>query len=108
MIDYTKSPGIAVQKPSHNRNKPKRGAHTKFSAKTRKVIIARDNGLCVRCKRIYHNIHHITLASQGGAGEAWNGVCVCADCHHQAHTDIRVRKWFEDYRDKYLREKSVG
>jgi 5-methylcytosine-specific restriction endonuclease McrA len=98
-----------VPKPTFNRNKPKRGNHTKFSQKTRKLIIARDSGLCVRCKQPYHNIHHVTLASQGGAGEVENGVCICYSCHELAHKKIEVRKWFEDYRDKYLiRKKEVG
>jgi 5-methylcytosine-specific restriction endonuclease McrA len=90
-------------KPTHNRNAPKRGTHTKFSQKVRIAIIERDGGLCVKCKWPYHNIHHVTFASQGGAGEAWNGVCVCHVCHDLAHRDIEVRRWFEDYRDKYLR-----
>lgn len=95
-------------KPSHGRNKPKRGVHTKFSTKTRKAIIERDGGLCVRCGQVYHSIHHVTLASAGGPGIESNGVCVCIPCHDLAHRDIEVRRWFEDYRDKYLREKETG
>lgn len=95
-----------VDKPKktdhHKRNKPKRSKRTQFSNKTRKLIITRDGGLCVRCKRPYHNIHHVTFASQGGVGKAWNGVCVCYECHELAHRDINVRRWFEDYRDKYI------
>jgi 5-methylcytosine-specific restriction endonuclease McrA len=105
-MTYTYNP--VPKKVTHNRNKPKRGNHTKFSAKTRKLIIARDGGMCVRCHKPYHNIHHVTLASQGGAGEAWNGVCVCYGCHELAHRKIEVRQWFEDYRDKYLRERDAG
>jgi 5-methylcytosine-specific restriction endonuclease McrA len=90
------------KKVDHNRGKPKRSKRTKFSNTTRKLIIARDGCLCVRCQRPYHNIHHITLASQGGAGEPENGVCVCFECHELAHRDINVRRWFEEYRDKYL------
>lgn len=99
-----------VDKPKvkHNRNKPKHSKRTQFSAKTRKLIKARDGGLCVRCKRPYHNIHHVTFASQGGVGEVWNGVCVCYDCHELAHRDINVRRWFEEYRDKHLIGKDAG
>jgi 5-methylcytosine-specific restriction endonuclease McrA len=91
-----------VEKPQHKRNKPKRGNHTKFSPKVRKIIIARDDGLCVRCKRPYHNIHHITFASAGGEGHPANGVCVCGECHAMAHKCREYRKWFEDYQEKHL------
>ena len=90
------------KKVTHNRNKPKRSKRTTFSKKTRQAIISRDGGLCVRCHKPYHNIHHVTFASQGGAGEVENGVLVCYPCHELAHRDIRVRKWFEIYRDQYL------
>lgn len=86
---------------------PKRGNLTKFSPKTRKAIIKRDDGLCVRCKRPYHNIHHIYFASAGGPGEVGNGVCVCNDCHTFAHKSRKGREWFEMYRDKFLREKDA-
>lgn len=91
-----------VAKPSHGRNKPKRGNHTKFSKKTRRTIVERDEGLCVKCKRQYVNIHHITFASAGGEGHPANGVCVCGECHAMAHKYREYRKWFEDYQAKYL------
>jgi 5-methylcytosine-specific restriction endonuclease McrA len=91
-----------VAKPSHGRNKPKRGNHTKFSPKARKTIVERDEGLCVRCKRLYHNIHHVTFASAGGIGDPANGVCVCIQCHNWAHAGKAGRVWFEQYQEKYL------
>lgn len=85
-------------KPNHKRNNPKRGNSTKFSPKTRRAIIERDNALCVRCGRLYHSIHHLTLASQGGRGEVTNGCCVCLECHNYAHSGKEGKEWFEDYR----------
>lgn len=95
-------PVRAVPKPSHARLKPRRGQQTKFSPKVRKQIIERDNGLCVRCRMPYHNIHHVVFASDLGPGTVDNGVCVCATCHSWAHADREGRRWFEKYRNKYL------
>lgn len=92
----------AVPKPQHKRNEPKRGNHTKFSPKSRRIIIERDEALCVRCRKPYHNIHHITFASSGGEGDPLNGVCVCIECHTYAHSCKAGRKWFEVYREKNL------
>jgi len=112
MLDLSNQPVRGITKEQQTRkvrHKPKRGNHTKFSPKVRKTIIARDNGLCVRCKRPYHNIHHITFASAGGAGEANNGVCVCIECHTWAHAGEIGRRWFERYKEKHLtRERESG
>ena len=86
------------------RSAPRRGVASKFSTKTIKQIIERDGGRCVRCGS--HSIesvpHHIIYRSQLGKGTVDNGCCVCPECHRLAHSKREVRKWFEEYRTKYL------
>lgn len=92
----------AVPKPSFNRNSLKRGKYTRFSPKTRRAIIDRDGGLCVRCMRPYHSIHHVQFASDLGAGTEDNGVLCCLDCHNFAHAGRKGREWFEWYKQTVL------
>lgn len=87
----------AVPKPEHKRKEPKRAARAAFNQKTRKRIIERDNGLCVRCRKPYDAIHHIIFRSAGGMGTMENGVCVCTACHGWAHAGRKGRQWFEQY-----------
>src|SRR4051812_4724682 len=105
MINLANQPVRAYSKDDQLykvRSSPKRGNYTKFSVKTRKIIIARDGGMCVFCGRPYQSIHHIIFASAGGAGVPSNGVCVCNECHEWAHSGRKGRKWFEHYQYKHL------
>lgn len=106
-MDLSKQPAYGVSKESQlhkKRLKPRRGVAAKFSAKTIKSIIERDNGQCVRCGSYYIESvpHHIIYRSQGGLGTVDNGATICRPCHDLAHSSREVRKWFEDYRTKYL------
>lgn len=91
------------------RLKPRRGAQGKFSTKTMKEIFERDGGRCVRCGT-YQNLeskpHHVIFRSQGGPGTVDNGVTVCRPCHDEAHSKESVRRWFEQYRERYLLKES--
>jgi heterodisulfide reductase subunit B len=53
MIDYTKSPGVAVQKPAFKRsNKPTQKQMGSISQKVRKQVRERSQGICeirVKC-----------------------------------------------------------
>lgn len=89
-----------VPKPNYKRRKPKRGNQAKFSKKARQIIIDRDQGLCVRCGRVYDHIHHIIYRSAGGFGTVDNGVCVCHQCHDWAHSCKEGRQWFEEWRER--------
>lgn len=91
-----------VYKPSHKRKRPKQVTRGTFNLKTRKRIIERDQGLCVRCGARYEEIHHIVFRSQGGLGTVDNGCCVCHKCHELAHKWDKVRRWFERFRLKLL------
>jgi 5-methylcytosine-specific restriction endonuclease McrA len=91
-----------VPKPSFGRRIPKRKSRSEFSPKVRKIIFERDNYQCVRCGRKAEHIHHIIFRSALGGNDAANGVCVCSACHTLCHNSREVRKWFEDYRTKYL------
>jgi 5-methylcytosine-specific restriction endonuclease McrA len=95
-----------VPKPSFNRRVPKRVDRGKFSAKTIKAILERDNYLCVRCGSYHLESvpHHCQYKSQGGQGTKRNGVSICLDCHREAHALKEVRKWFESWVEKNLDE----
>ncbi|WP_099518496.1 HNH endonuclease [Paenibacillus sp. BIHB 4019] len=103
-MNLSNQPIRAVSKPSHARNKPKRAARGKFSAKTINTIVERDKASCVRCGSPYIESvpHHIIYKSQGGLGTVDNGVCVCRPCHTEAHSKREVRQWFEQYRINHL------
>lgn len=92
----------ACPKPVYKRYKPSRGTQGEFGTKTRKAILKRDDELCVRCGKQYNEIHHIIFRSQGGRGTKDNGCCVCTTCHILAHRSDKVRRWFEQYREKHL------
>jgi hypothetical protein len=106
-MDLSKQPAREVSKnwqTRKDREKPRRGVAGKFSTKTIKSIIERDNGQCVRCGSHYIESvpHHVIYRSAGGLGTVDNGVTICRPCHYLAHSKREVRKWFEEYRIKYL------
>lgn len=91
-----------VPKPNHKSHKQS----TDFPAATRKAIIERDNGLCVRCKRKGEHIHHIFFRSEhtSDVNHKRNGVLVCSKCHYDAHHDKKVREWFRNFKKTRLNE----
>jgi 5-methylcytosine-specific restriction endonuclease McrA len=98
-------PAYSVPKPNFKRRTPRRAARGKFSDKTRQAILERDNGCCVRCgtsQNLESVPHHILFKSQMGRGTVDNGVTICCSCHREAHKYDSVRRWFEEYRLKYL------
>jgi hypothetical protein len=101
MTIFTYNP---VEKPSHGRNKPKRGNAGKFSDKTRQIIGERDKWLCVKCgsNQIESVPHHVIFKSALGKGTVDNGVTVCCSCHEWAHKCRVGRVWFENYRIENL------
>lgn len=113
------SPYSKAQQLKHSRKTPKRAIRGKFSPKTIQAIGERDGWLCVKCKSPYIESvpHHVIFKSQGGLGTIDNGVTICRPCHDWAHgkrkgpygePTAEGRKWFEDYRKKYLLETSVS
>lgn len=93
-------------KPNHNRKTPKRVDRGKFSSKTIKEILERDNYQCVRCGHYHLESvpHHVIFKSQGGDNSKRNGVSICIACHVEAHKFKEVRKWFESWVEKNLDE----
>lgn len=77
----------AVPKPNHERGKPKRGEHTKITAKVRKEVERRASEKegflsCEWCGCSNPSYRfekaHLTNASQGGSGsEPWNISNLC-------------------------------
>lgn len=65
-------------------NKRKR-EDNKLYARTRKMAIERDGGLCVLCHSVATDVHHIVYRSRGGTSELSNLACLCRDCHNAAH-----------------------
>lgn len=96
----------AVPKPKHSRRVPKRVDRGKFTTKTIKEILERDNNQCVRCGSYYLESvpHHVKFKSQGGTGHKRNGVSICISCHREAHIKKEVREWFEQWVENNLDE----
>jgi hypothetical protein len=71
-----------------------------FRPKVRAQILARDGG-CVLCGVGSHHqglqADHVIPASSGGPHEAWNGVCLCAQCNmgkgKDDDFDLRLKLW---------------
>lgn len=53
--------------------------------KVKRLVIKRDNGLCVLCGALAVDVHHVKFRSQGGADDVRNCVCLCRKCHELAH-----------------------
>src|SRR5699024_4903963 len=79
-------------KPNFKRRKPKLSQRGKFSDATIAKIIERDNRLCVICFAPADDIHHVKYKSAGGRGVYTNGVCLCRNCHNDAHRYDKVTK----------------
>ncbi|KAB8126928.1 HNH endonuclease [Gracilibacillus oryzae] len=94
-LPYSKQQQVGRKRKKQNRD---------FSPKVKKEIFERDQWRCVKCGSYYLEEvpHHIIFKSQGGSGEKRNGAAVCINCHRSAHRKDEVRRWFENWRDKYL------
>lgn len=91
-----------IPKPNFKRRVPKLSKRGKFSEKTITKIINRDDGLCVVCFAQANDIHHCLFKSQGGRGVFTNGVCLCRDCHSNAHNSAEEAKRLQQMMiDKY-------
>lgn len=53
--------------------------------KVKRLVIKRDNGLCVLCGALAVDVHHVKFRSQGGKDDVRNCVCLCRKCHDMAH-----------------------
>lgn len=104
----------AVSKPQHKRNKPKGKDRGKFSDKTIKAILERDDNKCVRCGSYYVESvpHHIIYkGGKCGPGTKWNGATICRNCHKWAHglmkgpngePEKEGRYWFLNWQETKL------
>lgn len=80
---------------------------TDFPLATRKAIIERDGGLCVRCRRKGEHIHHISYRSEHteDVNHKRNGALVCSSCHYACHHNKEIREWFRKFKMTCLDEK---
>lgn len=53
--------------------------------KVKRLVIKRDNGLCVLCGALAVDVHHVKFRSHGGKDDVNNCVCLCRECHELAH-----------------------
>lgn len=90
------------QKKTYKKRLPSRAVRGKFSQKIINDILERDNEMCVLCGRPVDDIHHVKFKSNGGRGVFTNGVCLCRNCHNDAHRKKDVRIQLENMMiDKY-------
>jgi 5-methylcytosine-specific restriction endonuclease McrA len=53
----------------------------------RALVLERDRGRCLLCRKAATDTHHILYRSQGGPDEAWNLISLCRTCHEKVHSE---------------------
>lgn len=71
--------------------------------KANKLVKERDESLCQLCGRRAVDIHHIVPAGMGGkrTNELYNMLCLCGECHTQAHRKREIRERCEEWSRKH-------
>jgi hypothetical protein len=76
----------------------------KRSAKTKRIVLARDGRICQACGTTGDEVHHIQPLCFGGEDSPLNAVVLCNECHREAPDDwrdflafqregLRLQKW---------------
>lgn len=113
-----------VAKPSHRRNKPKRGRHTAITDKCSKEVIRRAsevNGypVCERCgcsipKNWFERCHLINASQYGEGGQPWNIVLLCSPntdkdtCHYFSDKTSEGKEWNMQKRAELIDYYTIG
>lgn len=64
--------------------------------KVKKAAAERDGYQCIICHARATDVHHIIYRSQLGKDELANVVCLCRNCHEQAH-GVNAKLWRERF-----------
>ena len=67
---------------------------TTYWKRVRRRTLARDKGLCVRCKGRATEVHHVSY-ERLGREDSWDVVSLCSACHEKAHegsADVRPKR----------------
>ena len=67
--------------PAHRRY------HTRAWEQVRRLVIARDGGLCTLCGRPGNTVDHLREVRDGGTDEMGNLRLLCAACHNRRHRE---------------------
>lgn len=71
--------------------------------KANKLVKERDEGICQLCGRVAADVHHIVPAGMGckRTNELYNMLCLCGECHTQAHRKREIRERCEEWSRKH-------
>ena len=84
--------------------KSKRTKATNISKKVKEIVYARDNGMCIVCRKQGLPNAHYVRRSQGGLGIEQNIVTLCLKCHNDFDNGLK-RKEIENIIKEYLKSK---
>jgi 5-methylcytosine-specific restriction endonuclease McrA len=61
----------------------------------RRLILARDGGLCIYCRAVADHVDHLHPRARGGGNEWWNLAAACAPCNLNKHASVEdwVNAW---------------
>lgn len=79
----------------------KRTRATSISPEVKVIVYARDEGLCIFCKRPGNPEAHVISRAQGGLGIEENIITVCRECH-EAMDAGKYRREFVEAAKRYL------
>ncbi len=74
-------PAAKHRDPAHRRY------HTRAWEQVRRLVIARDGGLCTLCRRPGNTVDHLREVRDGGTDEMRNLRLLCAACHNRRHRE---------------------
>ena len=74
-------PAAKHRDPAHRRY------HTRAWEQVRRLVIARDGGLCTLCRRPGNTVDHLREVRDGGTDEMGNLRLLCAACHNRRHRE---------------------
>ncbi len=63
-----------------------------FTSRERKIILERDNYICVYCGKRAQEVDHVIPIKRGGAGIPENGVACCRRCNNKKRSSMD-EKW---------------
>jgi 5-methylcytosine-specific restriction enzyme A len=74
-------PAAKHRDPAHRRY------HTRAWEQVRRLVVARDGGLCTLCRGPGNTVDHLREVRDGGTDEMGNLRLLCAACHNRRHRE---------------------
>lgn len=91
--DKPKKTVLKAKTPIKKKGNKARTKAVDISPKVKKIVLERDNGLCVICGKIGIPNMHYKRRSQGGLGIEQNVVCGCLQCHTDYDNGLKLEEY---------------